>query len=97
MSKKPKWQGKKSTGSHTSLIPQAQTIIEKAEKLLEVSKISLGIIKSTPGTRGKIGIKCVHTDSGLKVTVRGNSSVQEIWMYTNSPKQVQTILEAVDL
>ena len=48
----PKWQGKKSGGSHTTLIEAAVPLIREAEKLAEVTKIALGFIKSTPGQRG---------------------------------------------
>lgn len=93
----PKWQGKKAGGSHTTLIEAAEPLVKAAEKLPEVSKIALGFIKSTPGKKGKRRVKLRKTRSGLLMTVRGNTSVQEIHIYTDSPDAVQQILEKVRL
>ena len=72
-------------------------LIKKAEGLFEVKRISLGFIKRTPGSRGKRGMKFGVVRGGLKVTVRGNTSVQEIWIYTDSPGKVQQQLEDIQL
>ncbi len=91
----PKWQGKKSGGTHTTLIEAAVPLIKEAEKLSEVTKIALGFIKSTPGQRGTKRVKFQRTASGLLMTVRGNTSVQAIRIYTASPDIVQQSLEKV--
>ena len=93
----PTWQGKKSGGTHTTLIDAAEPLIKAAEKLPEVTKIVLGFIKPTPGKHGKRRVKFAITRSGLLMTVRGNTSVQEIHIYTDSPKEVKQNLEKVRL
>ena len=92
-----KWQGKKSGGSHTTLIEAAVPLVKEAEKLSEVTKISLGFIKSTLGQRGAKRVKFKRSTSGLLMTVRGNTSVQAIRVYTASPDIVQQILEKIHL
>lgn len=92
-----KWQGKKSGGSHTTLIEAAVSLVRKAEKLSEVTKIALGFIKSTPGQRGVKRVKFKRSMSGLLMTVRGNTSVQAIRIYTTSPDIVQQSLEKIRL
>jgi len=91
----PKWQGKKSGGSHTTLIEAAVPLIREAEKLAEVTKIALGFIKSTPGQRGTERVKFKRSMSGLLMTVRGHTSVQAIRIYTVFPDIVQQSLEKV--
>ncbi len=92
-----KWQGKKSGGTHTTLIEAAVPLVKEAEKLSEVSKISLGFIKVTPGKRGKRGVKFSLIVGGLLAKVRGNTSVQEIRIYTVFPDVVQQTLERIRL
>ncbi|MDO8474527.1 MAG: DUF2103 domain-containing protein [bacterium] len=92
-----KWQGKKSGGTHTTLIEAAEPLVRAAEKLPEVAKISLGFIKSTPGQRGTKRVKFKRSTSGLLMTVRGNTSVQAIRIYTASPDIVQQELEKIRL
>jgi hypothetical protein len=93
----PNWQGKKSGGTHTTLIDAAAPLIQAAEKLPEVTKIVLGFIKATPGKKGHRRVKFATTRSGLLLTVRGNTSIQRIRIYTASPKVVQQELEKVRL
>ena len=93
----PTWHGKKLGGSHTTLIAAAVPFVREAAKLEEVRKISLGFIKFTPGSRGRKGVKFAVITVGLKATVRGKTSVQEIWIYTDSPAKVQQQLEGVPI
>ncbi|TSC56591.1 MAG: hypothetical protein Greene071421_103 [Parcubacteria group bacterium Greene0714_21] len=93
----PNWQGKKSGGTHTTLIDAAEPLVKAAEKLPEVTKIVLGFIKATPGKKGKRRVKFTITRSGFLMIVRGNTSVQEIRIYTDSPKEVKQNLEKVRL
>lgn len=93
----PTWQGKKSGGSHTTLIDAAEPLVERAEKMPQVTKIALGYIKPTPGKTGKRRVKFTPIQGGIKATIRGNTSIQEIWIYTNSPEQVQQELEKIQL
>ena len=93
----PNWQGKKSRGTHITLIDAAEPLVKTAEKLPEVTKIVLGFIKATPGKKGQKRVKFTITRSGLLLTVRGNTSVQEVRIYTASPAIVQQALEKVRL
>lgn len=92
-----KWQGRKAGRSHTTLIEVAVPLIRKAEKLPQVTKIALGFIKSTPGQRGAKRVKFARSTSGLLMTVRGNTSVQAIRIYTAAPDIVQQSLEKISL
>ncbi len=89
---KPKWQGKKSAGSHTTLIEAALPLVKEAEELEAVKRISLGYIKATPGTPGKRGVKFAFIQGGLLAKVRGNTAIQEIRIYTDFPQEVQKVL-----
>lgn len=93
----PTWQGKKSAGSHTTLIEAVQPLIKEAEKISEVGRIALGIIKPTPGRTGKRRVKFIKINGGLLLKVRGNTSVQEIRIYTDYPNKVQRLLQVVRL
>ena len=56
----------------------------------EVSKISLGIIKQI--NIGKPRIKFLPINGGVKAVIRGNASIQEIFIYTNAPANTIKIL-----
>lgn len=73
--------GKKITDSHSTIISEAYALVQCAEKLDQVTKISLGIIRPCSGGRGKIFLKIKDTQSGLEAIIRGNSSVQTIYLY----------------
>lgn len=92
---KSKWQGRKSTGSHTTLIEVALPLVKEAEKLEAVKRISLGYIKATPGTPGRKGVKFTFMQGGLLAKVRGNTAIQEIRIYTDFRQEVQEALEKV--
>ena len=94
---KPKWHGEKLAGRHTTVIDAAKPVLKKADALPRVKKISLGFIKMTPGSSGERRLKFKDMQGGLQVTVRGNSSVQDIWIYTDSPVEVQQQLELIRL
>jgi hypothetical protein len=81
---------KKLTRSHTTLIEAAEDIVKKATQMIEVSKVSLGIIKQI--SVGKPRIKFLPITGGIKATIRGNASIQEIFIYTNDPKKTIGVL-----
>jgi hypothetical protein len=86
--------GKKITTSHTSIIDAAIPVVEAAEKLPEVTKISLGIIKQVGKSRGQHRVKFQPIVGGWKITVRGSSTVQEIYVYTENATSTKTVIEA---
>lgn len=72
----------KITDSHSSTTEAADEVIKAAQKLKEISKIGIGIIKQTKSKGGKRGIKFLPITGGVKATVRGSGTVQEIYIYT---------------
>jgi len=86
--------GGKITANHSSLIDAAFPVVEAAEKLPEVSKISLGFIKTTGKSRGIIRMKFSPIGGGWKITVRGSSTVQEIFIYTSDADETKTLLQS---
>ena len=85
-----KFSSKKLTRSHTSLIEAAEDVIKYATEMSEVSKISLGVIKQI--TVGKQRIKFLPITGGIKAIIRGNASIQEIFIYTKETKLVTKTL-----
>ena len=75
---------KKLTRSHTSLIEAAEDVIKRATEMSEVSKISLGVIKQISVSRPRI--KFLPMTGGVRAIIRGNASIQEIFIYTSNPK-----------
>lgn len=75
--------GKKISGSHTSKIEVAESVIESAGKLDCVSKIILGIIKHVKSPPAGKSIKISGIPAGIRVKVRGPKSVQELFIYTS--------------
>lgn len=86
--------GGKFASSHTTLIEAAEEIVDAAVKLPEVTKISLGEIKVIG--RGLANIKFIAIDSGFKVVVRGNTSRQYIYIYTNDSDKTKHDLAVFD-
>ena len=86
--------GRKIASSHTSVIDSAFPIVHKAANLPEVNKIALGIIKQVGKTRGIRRLKFLPITGGWRLTVRSDSTVQEIYIYTDEPGRTKDILEA---
>lgn len=85
---------KKISGSHTSRIDVAESVIESAGKLDCVSKIILGVIKHVKSPPVGKSIKVSDIPAGIRVKVRGPKSVQELFIYTsNRPLTTTTITE----
>ncbi len=83
----PKPTYKKLTRSHTSAIERVQEVVALIQKLPEVSKISLGIIKHI-GV-GRPAVKFHEITGGFRAVIRGNISIQEIFVYTKDSSRVQ--------
>ncbi len=84
---------KKLTRSHTSLIEAAESVVKRATEMSEVSKISLGVIKSI--SVGKQRIKFLPMTGGVRAIIRGNASIQEIFIYTMDDDKTIKILTGV--
>ena len=79
--------GGKLTRSHTTIIDAVAPLVDYLQGCAEVTKISLGMIKSIG--KGQPGLKFHPVVGGWKVTVRGNTSLQEIVVYTSEPERVR--------
>lgn len=71
--------GRKLTRSHTTVTEKAREVVTMLERVAEVSKISLGIIKQIG--LGKPAVKFHPITGGFRCIVRGNVSIQEVWVY----------------
>ncbi len=89
--------GRKLTRSHTTLIEKARDVVTMLERLPDVSKISLGIIKQIG--LGKPAVKFHPITGGFRCIVRGNVSIQELWVYLRGDEaqvlDVQTKIQAL--
>ena len=82
----------KITNSHSSATESTNKIIKSLKKTGLVSKISLGIIKKTKGKSGNINLKYSSISGGLKVTIVGGGTVQEIYIYTDKTEEIKKLL-----
>ncbi len=89
----PKPTHKKLTRSHTSAIEKAQEVIALIQRLPQVTKISLGIIKHI-GV-GKPTVKFHDITGGFKAVIRGNISIQEIWVYLDDPESGEHVEKSI--
>ncbi|MBD3238488.1 MAG: hypothetical protein GF332_02525 [Candidatus Moranbacteria bacterium] len=83
--------GSKISKKHTTLIPEAEPVIKKAQNMVQVSKVSLAMIKATRAGQNK-RIKFTPIQAGLKAKIKGNRYVQEIYFYTKEANSVQQAL-----
>jgi hypothetical protein len=78
--------GGKIGGRHTTVSEHAIKVVDFAEKLPEVTRISIGRltagIKNAPHC-----IKLVERSGGLLVKVRGSNTIQEFTIYSNDVKK----------
>lgn len=89
-----KFAGKKMAKRHTTAIPAADPIITAALRMPEVKKIVLGrIVTGCTGLAPGLDIEDI--DNGLKCTVRGNTSKQEIFVCTTDRHATASALNAV--
>ena len=79
--------GGKLTRSHTTVIDAVAPLVDYLQTCEAVTKISLGIIKSLG--KGLPSLKFLAVVGGWKVTVRGNTSLQEFVVYTSDPEKVR--------
>jgi hypothetical protein len=78
----PHLSGGKFTVSHTTVIEAAVPVAMAAAKLPCVTKIVLGTITQIKGPAVAKRLKSQEIPAGLKVTVRGSKTVQELYVYT---------------
>jgi hypothetical protein len=85
--------GGKINHSHTTIIDAVNKVLVLADRIPEISKISLGKITAGLPT-GIHRIKCIPITGGLRVEVRGTSSKQQLFIYTSDPVQTEKVLIA---
>ena len=84
MSNKNHRSGGKFCKSHTTVIPFAGQVVDVVKKISSVSKIQLGLIKSgLKNPRNEGFVKISSDDSVIILGVRGNTSHQQIIIFTN--------------
>lgn len=84
----------KITKSHTSSIEAAKPILKVLENDSDVTKISLGRIKSglsNVGGNHRVKIT-VLSEKALRLSIRGNISHQEITVFTKEIEKTQNLL-----
>ena len=85
--------GGKFKGTHTTLIDLAARVADIAEKLDQVTGISVGFVEVGKGVAGGTQkVKIVKMLGGILLTVRQSRSVQELRLYGHD---VQKTMEAV--
>lgn len=86
-------QGGKYCGSHTTIIPITGPLVDTAVDEAEVSKVYLGFIKAgLPPVNGQRRVKFTTDQGSLLLTVRGNTTQQEIRIYTNDVEKTRLSL-----
>ena len=87
--KTPPGSRKKTTKSHTTAIPLVEKLLKALNRMAEVDKISLGIIK--PKLRAGIRRLKIMTqnEKTLLLKVRDTNSLQEVRVYTSAPETTQ--------
>ena len=85
--------GGKYTGSHTTLIDAAGELADIAETQSEVTKIALGYIKAgLSSVGGEKRAKITERSGSLLLSVRDNTSTQEITVYTQDTAKTKRAL-----
>ncbi|MBD3359636.1 MAG: hypothetical protein GF365_02945 [Candidatus Buchananbacteria bacterium] len=92
----PTFAGGKFTGSHTTVIEPAETLIKVLNNSDLVYKISLGFIKNKAGRGGSslARYKLQENGSGLKLVVSGAGTIQEFYIYTDNILKVKQLIQA---
>lgn len=89
-----KSRGGKVNQSHSTATRAAQILIDAANKLPEVHKIALGVIK--PGlSYAPRRVKLTLINGGFRAEVRGSNEVQQVFLYTRDPGKTQSALENI--
>lgn len=83
------------TDSHSSTTEASAELIKQAKKLDCISKIGIGIIKVTKSKGGKRSVKFLPITGGVKASVRGSGTVQELFIYTKEVDLVKKYLLSI--
>jgi hypothetical protein len=83
------------TSSHSSTTDASEVVIKYAQKLTIVNKIGIGIIKNTNNKGGNRGIKFLPITGGVKASVRGSGTVQDLYLYTKEIEILKKYLGSI--
>lgn len=90
MGKKTIRAGGKFTGSHTTVVPAAGEIADIAAGCRVVTKIAIGFIKAgLRPTQGRRALKISPQGAGLLLSVRDNTSHQELHVYATDVEEAK--------
>jgi len=96
MSNKGHVSGGKFGGAHTTMITLAETIANAIVKYPFVTKISPGHITSgLSPANGNRQMKVFEILGGVKLSVRGNTSKQDMFVYTEDIPKTKSVLRAM--
>lgn len=85
--------GGKFSGNHTTLIPAAATIADIAHRCPHVTKISPGFIKAgLKSVNGKKRIKISDDGPSILLSVRDNTSHQELHIYSTNMQETKSTI-----
>jgi hypothetical protein len=80
--------GGKISRSHSTVTEAALRLVTQARRNILVEKILLGPIRPCRSSGTRQRIKVHYLVAGLRVTVRGSTTIQDIYLYTADRKAV---------
>lgn len=83
--------------SHSTQTETSKKVIDILEKSGVVKKISRGVIKNTKSKTGQKSIKITEIKAGLKLSIRGNGAVQDLYAYTTEKDSIKIKLQKLFL
>lgn len=93
MSSKYKRAGGKFGGNHTTFTSLGSIIADITHNSADVTKISPGFIRGgLPSINGQRRVKITNQHSRILLTIRDNTSCQDIFVFTKNPERVITSL-----
>lgn len=96
MSNKGHRSGKKFGGSHTTMIPLAEVLVDSIVEHPFVTKISAGFIKAgLSPANGNRQVKVYDVKGGIRLRIRDNTTRQDILICTEDVLRTKDILEKV--
>ncbi len=78
----------KISDSHTTIVETAEPMLESAVAMAAVTKVVVSIIHAGLGG-GSRRLRFKPIPAGLKMSIRGAGCLQEFYIYTKSPAQVE--------
>lgn len=83
--------GGKFTSSHSTVIPEATRVLDRANKHDGVTKVSIGMIEHAKSRQPRL--KFDDVPAGFKMTVYGRITLQHFVVYTNDRHNVISALK----